>query len=101
VVRRTKGRTEEEKRIREKEAIYRELIEIEAKKYGRTYEEEKAIEDEENRVSDAKVPDLYKKLSEKKGISIYEAELNVRIGFLQALNKYAPNYRDPSYEANG
>ena len=96
VVQGTKADPKEQERIELKEALYHQLIRIEATKYGTTFEEELAIDLEENRISDLNHPHLYEKLAKQKGISIYEAQLDVRMGFLLALEKHAPDYRDPS-----
>ena len=95
VVRRDKAETEEETRIAQKESIYRGLIEQEAMKYGVSFEEVKTRWDEETRILDAKDPDFIEMVARRKGISPYEARLDTDIGFLQSLNKYAPDYREP------
>ena len=106
VVRQDKPETDAETRIAEKEAIYRELIAKEAVKYGVSFEEAETFENEKYRMLDAEdeaagEPDLYEMMAKKKGISPYEANLELRIGFLQSLNTYAPNFRCPTRLTNG
>lgn len=98
--------SEEELRIQQKEAIYRGLIEVEAKKYGETFEEAEDFENEKYRILEAEddtagLPDLHEVMAKKKGISPYEAKLDLRIGFLQSLNTYAPNFRCPTRLTHG
>ena len=64
------------------------------------------FENEKYRMLDAEdeaagEPDLYEMMAKKKGISPYEANLELRIGFLQSLNTYAPNFRCPTRLTNG
>jgi len=101
VVRQDKPDTEAELRIQEKEAIYRELIEKEARKYGISFLEAEAYENEKYRILDTEEEadgeaTLYEIRAKKNGTSLYEASLDVRIGFLQNLNKYAPDFRCPT-----
>jgi len=95
VVRQDNPETEAETRIAEKEAIYRGLIEQEAMKYGVSFEEALGLFEKEQQELHEEDPEVRKVVAERKGISTYEAALDLDIGFLQSLNKYAPNYREP------
>ncbi len=100
-VRQDRPETEEEKRIKEKEAIYRGLIEQEAWKYGVTFEEEFALFEQEEQELHEEDPEVREVVAKRTGVGLYEASLDINIGFLKALNKYAPDYRDPARLTNG
>lgn len=92
VVRKTKVYRGEEKRVKEKEAIYRGLIGREARRLGIAFEEMKKVTDARAKRVEAETPNLDKMDAYEKGISLYEAKLDNRIEFLSLWEKhFAPH----------
>ena len=96
VVQGTNTDTEAEQRLLQKEAIYQGLIEEQARVENRPLEEVILENEAEDQVFEATTPELTKQVAEKKGISVYEYNLDMKIGSLRLWNKhFSKNHPKP------